>query len=534
MPASEFSPLLQHLGSLIAEARWEAAYLHARLALDKAQNGDQARRLLQVCQQVPDEVRLTRPWAALVALTAFRADAPEVCEAHLRVRPEGQEALQAWVCIQREDFEGALALSERALVGALAGIAWRMRAWAMVKLQKAGWEDAYREAARRNEGRQRGFCLLQLGAFLSYAGDEAGARAAYAEATPAFAHDPELRANALYNVGTACLRLRQLDDAERAYQAAVTWARKPAGVRMLARAWSGLGHVYRARSEFPRALHAYDMAQTKATAKDDVAQAWRGKAHTLRLVGRLDEALATLHEGLERLGRPATHGLYADVAAIRVMLGDKLDAERALLQVSQGQAEEEQRAWIVRAELARRRGDLATAAALLRGVHQDALWTVEEARLLPDLFGLIGVHVPPPPALRLQVNADGPVTASLNGRRVALRSTTPSASLLTLLAWHGGSVAVESVLEWVALEGQTLRRRRQNLSRALGELREVLGWPGAVQTDGRRLNVDGQVVCGPPSLPARAEDFCAGLNDRWIEEWREQHDELDLRTKFSR
>lgn len=531
MPVSEFALLLEHTGSLIHQEQWEAAYLHGRRALEKARSGAHAGQLLHLFGQVPDERRLRAPWAPLMALTAFRASAPETCEAHLQACPEGQGALRAWLLMLRDDFEGALRESEVSLIGAQAGIAWRMRAWALVRLGTPGWEDAYREAVRHNEGRQRGLCLLQLGAFLSYAGREAEARAAYAEAFPFFKHDPEMRANAAYNVGTACLRLRQFDAAERAYGEAMTAACQPAGVRMLSRAWCGLGHVRRARAEFPRALHAYDMAQTKAIEPDDVAQAWRGKVHTLRLVGRLDEALATLYEGLELLGRPAVHGLYADLAALQAMLGDAVGAERSLGQVPAGQAEEAQRARVVRAELARWQGRPEVAAELLRGLSDDALWTAEEARLFPDLFALIGVHAAPAPPVRVQVCADGPVRACLNDLPLPLPSASPAASLLALLAWHGGSVAVERILEWVTLPGRTPRLRRQNLSRALVDVRAVLGWPGAVQTDGRTLRFDDHLRCDALRLPVRAEDFCAGLEDEWVREWREQHDELNALVK---
>ncbi|WP_293915398.1 tetratricopeptide repeat protein [Deinococcus sp.] len=526
VPTSEFTALLDHLGMLLGAHLWDAAYLHARLAIGKAQHGAQSRQVLERCLQVPAEVRLTAPWAPLIALIASRSSAPEICEVHLKAFPAGQAALQAWVLMQRDDAPAALSLSEQALEGEHAALAWRMRAWALAHLGRSGWPEAYREAVRRNQGRGRGLCLLQLGAYLSLSGDEAGARSAYAESSGHFAHDPELRANALYNVGTACLRLQDLTAAGRAYQGAMRTASQPAGIRMLARAWSGLGHVYRARAEFPRALHAYDMAQTKATEADDIAQAWRGKAHTLRLLGRLDEALSTLHEALTLLGEPERHNLYADMAATLLMLGDMPGTHASLRRVPAGSAEETQRVQIVQAELLRRQGQPGEAMALLHTLDLTALWTAEEMHLFPELFALIDQRSPPRQPMQLQVRADGPVRACLNGLLLEdLPPTRPAASLLALLVVRGGTLPVSQVLDEVTLSGQTLRARKQHLSKVLGELRDLLGWPGALSTDGRTLKLSSDLVLAPLVVPEVAEQFCAGLEDEWTQRWREDHDE---------
>lgn len=532
VPRSEFNALLDHTGSLLTGQLWSAMRLHASQALELAQNTWQAGRVLHLCVQVPEAVRLTPEWASLVAYAAFRANDAACCEAHLDPHLAEHGALRAWLLMRADQADEALLQSEQGLVGPLTGVAWRMRAWAMASLQQPGWETAFHTAAEHNSGRQRGIALLQLGGYLSFSGREAEARSAYAEAAPYFEHDPELRATAVYNVGTACLRLSDFTAAERAYQEAMRWATRPEGASMVSRAWSGLGHLYRAIYEWPRALHAYAVAQTKATELDDVAQAWRGRAHTLRLARRHDEALITLHEGLARLGYPEQHGLYADLAALQVSLGDTSGAERSLHRIPEGREEERQRASIVRAELARRAGDPARAAELLGTLTQGALWVTEETRLMPELFALLGQRASPVPPMRLHVSANGPVQASINNRALELRSNTPTASLLALLAWSGGSVAVQPVLDELTLVGRSARLRRQNLSRAVGELRAVLGWPEAVQTDGRMLKLDRFLHLEPLALPARADHFCAGLDDPWISAWRENHDEFNMLIKI--
>lgn len=535
MSRSEFAQLLSHLDALVTEQHWDALYLHTRRALSLAQSAWQAGRVLRLCLQVPAAQRHTRDWALLTAYAAFRSGDAACCAAHLPGgAPEG-DPLRAWVLLCEDRAEEALAVSEGSLSGGagdLAGVAWRMRAWAMACLRKPGWEEAFREAATHNTGRQRGIALLQLGGFLSYAGQDREARSAYAEAAPALTHDPELRAIAHYNVGTACLRLNDPPAAERAYQDAMRWASKPEGSAVLARAWSGLGHVYRASNELPRALHAYAVSQTKATELDDVYQAWRGQAHTLRLSGRHDEALWTAQEALERLGTPERHALYADLAAIQLGIRDDAGARLSLQRVDEGQEEERQRALIVRAELARRADDLPEARRLLADLTPGALWVREEARLLPELFALLGYQAAAPAPLRLRVQADGPLRAFLNGRPLALRPLAPSASLLALLVWRGGSVAVHSALDLLTLAGQDARRRRQNLSRAVGELRESLGWPGAVQSDSGALRLDPCLSWEALGLPERPEDFCAGLEDPWIEHWREEHDPANQLIKL--
>ena len=530
MPRSEVAVLQDHLETLIRDSLWDTAFLHARLALEKVATTSQAGQLLQACEQVPKELRLTLPWAGLLARLAFRANAPVVCAVYTDAWPTELGALSAWVLMTRGDSLGALRASEVASseMGDLAGVAWRMRAWAIASLGHRGWEQAYRDAAGHNQGRQRGLCLIQLGAYLSFAGQQAEARTVYAEAGPYLRHDPELQANASYNVGVACLRLHHLDAAERAFQEAMTAAARPEGLGMLARAWSGLGHVYRARAEYPRALHAYHTAQVKATEAGDVAQAGRGKAHTLRLTGQLDEALGTLYEALYRLGEPDAHALYADMAAVQVMLGDEVGAEASLGRIPSGQEEEAQRAQVVRAELARRRAQLQVAEGLIHGFGTGALWSTEEARLFPELFALIGLCVMPPEPMVLSVQADGPVRVTLNRIRLPLYSDTPAASLLALLASQGGHVTVEQAMAGLTLTGATERLRRQGLSRTLGVLRDVLGWPEAVETDGHTLSLDPRLRCQPVQFPAVSNDFCAGLDDPWIGAWREDHHELNV------
>ena len=149
----------------------------------------------------------------------------------------------------------------------------------------------------------------------------------------------------------------------------------------------------------------------------------------------------------------------------------------------------------------------------------------EEARVFPALFALLG-RQPLRRVWTAQVGTDGPICLHMSGEPVALRPNHVSASLLAFLALHGGQAAAERVLEALRLPGSTVRARKQELSRAVGQLRDALGWPEAVSSAGGLLSLSNEVQWLAPLLPppARADLFCEGRLDPWVLEWRLEHE----------
>jgi len=76
-------------------------------------------------------------------------------------------------------------------------------------------------------------------------------------------------------------------------------------------------------------------------------------------------------------------------------------------------------------------------------------------------------------------------------------------------------------------ERATERLKRQHLSRTLKVLRELFGWPEAVETDGHTLSLDRRLNRQPVQFPVVSDDFCAGLDDPWIVTWREEHHDMN-------
>jgi len=125
-----------------------------------------------------------------------------------------------------------------------------------------------------------------------------------------------------------------------------------------------------------------------------------------------------------------------------------------------------------------------------------------------------------------RLDADGPLRLSMSGEPVALRPARASASLLAFLVHHRGKVTAERALEALELPGKDVRARKKALSKVVGELREVLGWPDAVRTVDGLLCLSDDVTWADLHLPPpeRADLFCEGLVDPWIEEWKVEHD----------
>ncbi|WP_084045880.1 hypothetical protein [Deinococcus hopiensis] len=112
----------------------------------------------------------------------------------------------------------------------------------------------------------------------------------------------------------------------------------------------------------------------------------------------------------------------------------------------------------------------------------------------------------------------------MHGELLPLRPQRPEAALLVLLLLKGRVLRRERVQDALDLPGSNENTRRKALSRVVGDLREVLGWPGSVLTgDGLlRLSTELKWVLHTPG-PEQAERFCEGRVDPWVEDWRLQH-----------
>ncbi|SMB82029.1 hypothetical protein SAMN00790413_04819 [Deinococcus hopiensis KR-140] len=376
-------------------------------------------------------------------------------------------------------------------------------------------------------GEIEGFGIQRIKSFVDEHHGEVSARPEFAQAAAEFAGDPWGRPYSWSNLGIICQRLGDLHGALLASPFLCLSQRPFRTGQHLMAVQRGLGSVYRAYGEYPRAQHAYREALRLALSVEDRVAALLGEARTLALWGRCDEALSTLYDAAGQAGQlgpeGGDHRVFASVAAIRLMLGDHEGAQAALNRAGGLTRDDGHLVAVVHAELLRTQGHEEDARDLLAARNMRSEWVGETARLFPALFALVDIHPVSPAPWTAEVNAEGPVTVRMHGEALPLRPQRPEAALLVLLL-EGGTLRRERVQDALDLPGRDENARRKALSRVVGDLRDALGWPGAVQTgDGLlRLSTDLTWVLHTPG-PEQAESFCEGRLDPWLENWRLHH-----------
>ncbi|CAM3600077.1 tetratricopeptide repeat protein [Deinococcus frigens] len=527
--------LITHVEALLASQEWTAAALHVRLGAQQVSSRAQAQVWRRLLEGVPVEVQRSGDWPHARAWVAYRTNDRALLESVLIQQPDCYPAFEAFLASMDGRWAQVLEWSAKALDSdshcdsADAVIARRFQASALAELGLPDWKAAFAEARRSLQGRDRGVLGLDFAYHLIRAGQEGAARDVLAQAVTDLRGDTCLLTLALSNLGISCLRLGELADAEQSLRRAVAAGGRPEGRTYLATAWRGLGGLYLRQGQFARAAYAFEMAQAKAEAADDRTQAMRSSALVARLQGRYNDALAELYQVLhhDQIADAQPHAVYADLAAVRLLAGDRVGARTALRLVPPGSVEDHWRAGVVQAELLRLEGQ-ADIRDALQAVGFQPAWACQEAWVFPELFAQIGV-VAPRPIWEAEVSVDGPVRVVMGGVEAPLKAHRPAASLLVFLLMGGGRVSVDRAVDALTLPGVTPRRQQQELSRTVRELWEALGWRDAVRIDGGLVCLSDEVVWRRLvfPLPERTEMFCEGRYDRWILEWRDEHGRLN-------
>ncbi|GMA15579.1 hypothetical protein GCM10025871_19100 [Deinococcus metallilatus] len=516
--------MVRHIQGLLTVEAWEAARLHLLAGARGARSRQDGTLLGNVAREVPRSLWREPGWRRSLAWAAYRAGDVPLMRELLTEGADGVEAFGAFLACAGGRWTEALALAGVGLAGPDPAVAARFRAQALLRSGSEGWREAYTSALHVARGRDRALVRLDYAVALAWAEDDVAARPEFAQAAVELVGDMWGLAFAWSSLGITCLRLGDLVGAERALKQAQKAAGKEATGQHLMTVHLGLGGIYRAHGEFPRARWAFREAGRLAVGTEDRVVALLGEARTLALWGRPDEALTVLYDAAGQAGildpEAGNHRVFVEIAAVRLLLNDEEGAQAALARAGQVVRDDLRLAGVLRAELRRRQGHPEEAAALLGTLRMRPAWAAEMALLFPPLFALLDVTTRLPPWVA-EVNADGPVTVRMHGEPLPLRAARPEAALLVMLVMHGGSLGRERLQEELDLPGRDENARRKELSRAVVALRAALGWPEAVTTGGSMVVLSDEVQWRlhlPP--PERADLFCEGRLDPWVNAWR--------------
>ncbi|WP_229753172.1 tetratricopeptide repeat protein, partial [Deinococcus aerophilus] len=543
--------------------RFDDALLTIERALDDGQN---PAALLELLQRVEHDApaSLPRGVGGCLSLQGLRlkvrltgnAQTPAAVTELVRAAQAEQVnagflfAHLAWALTQQEAFPEALQAAETALqdrqnlTDRERGLALRMKGFALNRLDASSdWEGTFQEALDVSEGWARGLILLDLGGLRSRAGNEPGAMLAYTDALKLVVSTGH-RAMILNNMGLVCLRLGRFAEAEEYFMQV---AALRSGFR--SRALAGQAAARRALGEWARAESLYRQAAQASNDEDDLRQALRGLGYTQRLAGRHMQALETLRGAANAAQGDRESGLsWVNVDVAATLVGqDYLDVkavEAHLSRTGKLDIEDAERAVIVRAELARRTGNLQRAVALLEPLVRSSLWMREEAHAFGQLFALLPPGqrpepLPRPQQTRVDLRVLGVPRVQVNGRRVRLGNL--ELVTLTALIMAGGDLTTDELIE-VIRDGKPreMRAAAQRVSRVVRQLRVALGWDGSVLSLGGAYLLDPAVnwssdVHAALHGHAQVTAFLSGISLPWAteqEQYLMQRDSDDLTARL--
>ncbi|GIW24907.1 tetratricopeptide repeat protein [Meiothermus sp.] len=513
---------------------------HIEAATKLLQEGFEACQTYSQIQQFVQHLQHFRPYLGLhpglerVYVQALcRARQPEGILEWFEQR-EPDPALRvylAWALVRQQQYEAALQLLETAQphTDLDHSIYFRSKGEALFWLNRPEWPQVLEQARPYLRGAALGRMLLDKGWFFDHQGQKGAARSSWAEALAYLENDPYYLAWAHNSLGLVLLH-QDPPKAEHHLLEALRISKKEAARAFHAQALSSLALLRRSLGEWERALHLYQQALKAASEPDDKQRALWGLGHTLRLMGRVEEALAKLLQAQEI--NPQVAWLEADLAAARLMLGETESAAHTLprLQAYWQAGQLGERGQVVlrvlEAELLRREGHIPQALAVLKNLSQQDYWIREELGCFPELARMVGLE-PQQQAFRVEVKPFGKLEVRVNGRRVPLPAVSKAGELLVFLLVNGRQASTELLLDRLASRGKNPRKA---LWQNIEKLRQTLGWQQSVQNQGGVYTLDPraewlcdlEVKHSPFPADDPAHTFMPGYYSDWIEEWRQQ------------
>ncbi len=523
------------LDGLLESGRTEAAVQLLKSQFEICHTYQQAEQLLGLLDRLPARFAQDSAVQQLHLQTLCRARKPQRILEWFEgnAGAAGLQVYRAWALVRAGRYTEALEVLEGEPPEVDGGLFYRTRGEALFWLDDPNWQVVLEQSRSYLQGAALGRMLIDLGGFLNARGQRASARVCWAEALGYLEDDPYYLAWTHNSIGFALLKDQSVQ-AERHLLEAVRISKKGGAKAFRSKALTGVGAIRRSLGELERALHSYQQAfRVGGDGKDDQLALW-GWGHTLRLLGRLEEALAKLQQAL-RLN-PAEVWLEADLAATRLMLGERESVERSLprlhgcLQSRQLGERAQVMLRVLEAELARQDGDAERALALLDGLDRQSLWAQEELGCFPSLAQMVGVlPLPQGRCYCVEVRPFGSLEVRVNGRAVPLPAVSKAGELLVFLLVNGQKASLEVLLDRLA--DPRNKNPRKALWEVIEKLRQALGWEECVQNcrGAYILDPKAQWLCDlePSSHLAvaghdRSQTFMSGYYSEWVEEWRQQ------------
>ncbi len=444
---------------------------------------------------------------------------------------------KAFALLRHNNTKEALKLIQKTIQdceGELLGWALRIEAESLAVLKRQTWQEHFEQACKHLEGRALGACLIEYGNHLLATGERKTARRTWLQALPILQHDPYYRSWLHYNLGILCLGDLLLPEAESHFLEMLNSAKKNKSTKSdFARAWCGIGAARRALGEWPRAEAAYREAIRRSTEIDDKQEAWRGLGHTYRISGRAELA----PEALGIAAKLGADWVWAEMAAMWLMLDDEAAATEALTRLRPNNPGDEQQAMIVRAEMARRHNDTKSAMHYLKKIIMQTLWVSEEQRCFPELFKLMHQHklgnikkLPNKKQTTIEVNTKGILRVRVNKRNISLRPTGRTAELLVLLLEHNNAASSETLIE--ALYPNTgsgpveRRKKTRAIWQLVKELRQAFGWNTSVTALNNAYRLDPESIWKydrehDKNTQQTTNNFLEGNYSEWVQRVRQ-------------
>ncbi len=525
----------QSLEALLEGGHNESALRLLYSLFEQCNTFQQALELLEQLQKLPQAL-IEHPSARrLYVQTLCRARRPEEIVAFLtpRAPDPALRVYLAWAQVRQGQYEQALqTLEEATPVTSLDwSIYYRSKGEALFWSGAADWLDVLDQARAYLQGSALGRMLLDRGWFLNHLGKRSAAVVCWGEALAYLEHDPYYRSWAHNNLGFAMLN-DQPHKAEQHLLEALRLSRKETARAFRAQALVGLGAVRRSLGELERALDSYRQAFRYSLETSDKHSALWGWGHTLRLMGRVEEALPRLIQAWQL--QPKEVWLEADLAAAHLMLGEQESVLKSLprLQSLRQERKLSERGQVVlqvvEAELARRQGNLKQAQELLAGLDPQNLWMREELGCFPALAQIRGL-APQTERFRVEVEPFGRLEVRVNGRPVPIPAVSKMGELLVFMLVQGKQVSLELLVD--RLGNPRSKNPRKAFWENIDKLRQALGWKESIQSCGGvyRLDPRAEWICdlepkGDPFPNAEdpAQIFMPGYYSEWVEEWRQR------------